>query len=105
MKELGGLSFKNVVTAFNDVKDRVFNYLDKKHPGFKKFREQFSELGTKIKDTLANIGLDSEGIKSKWKAFSGFAVDTFWKVYDGAKDIGGKIVTNVKDFLANNRTI
>lgn len=95
------ISFDAIMESFNFVKEALFDYLTHKFPGFARFRYEFDALIKKIKDGLANMGLDSEGIKSKWNKFSTFAGNAFERIYKGAKDLGSNVVKTVSDFLAN----
>jgi hypothetical protein len=101
IEELGGFSFNNVIDAFTRTRDTFFNWFERKNPGFKKFREDFTEQIDKVKEAVATLGLDSEGLKSKWKAVSSFAVTVFTWVYDKIKDISGKVTKAVTGFFAN----
>lgn len=95
------ISFDAIVESFNFAKEALFDYLSHKFPGFARFRYEFDAVVKKIKEGLANMGLDSEGIKSKWNKFSTFAGNAFERIYKGAKDLGSNVVKTVSDFLAN----
>lgn len=104
LDKLGGFSWDNFVTAFNKTKDVVFDYLSHKVPGFDTFRDQITSIIETIRNKLSALGLDSEGLKSKWNAVSSFFTTTFKTVYEGAKTYGGKIVTAVSNWF-NNPTV
>ena len=101
LEQLGGFSFENLVKSFTFVTNAVGMALRLLFPEFREFLDKLEGFKDKVGETLANLGLDSEGLKSKWDAFSGFAVDAFSTIYNGAKSTGSKVLNAIKNFFVN----